>query len=65
MPKHPPTLQLTQVVEIRSKRDRNRLLATYDPARLVLRLFHRGEIIVIRLDDLTAQDGHGAQAETP
>lgn len=65
MPSNPPTLQLAQVVEIRAARDRNRLLATYDPARLVLRLFHRGEIIVVRLDDLTAQDGHGAQPETP
>lgn len=59
------TLQLTQVVEIRAARDRNRLLATYDPARLVLRLFHRGEIIVVRLDELTAQSGQGAQPETP
>lgn len=64
MPK-PPTLHVTQIVEIRARHDRNRLLATYDPVRLVLRLFHRGEIIVVRLDDLTAQDGHGAQPETP
>ena len=50
-----PTLQVTQIVEIRARRDRNRLLATYDPARLVLRLFHRGQIIVVRLDELTQE----------
>lgn len=61
----PPTLHLTQVVEIRARHDRNRLLATYDPARLVLRLFHRGEIIVVRLDELTAQGVCEAQAEAP
>lgn len=41
-----------QVIEIRSRRDRNRLLGTYDPARRVLRIFHRGEIIVMQIDDL-------------
>lgn len=58
------TLQLTQVVEIRAARDRNRLLATYDPARLVLRLFHRGEIIVVRLDELTARGEQPSAIDT-
>lgn len=52
MPK-PTAVQLTRVVEIRASHDRNRLLATYDPARLTLRLFHRGQIIVVNLAELT------------
>lgn len=63
MPK-PSTLQLTQIVEIRARHDRNRLLATYDPVRLVLRLFHRGETIVVRLDELTPQEGQPGESLT-
>ena len=47
-----PAVHLTQVIEIRASHDRNRLLATYDPARAVLRLFHRGQTIVVRLAEL-------------
>lgn len=53
MPSHPPAIHLTQVIEIRARHDRNRLLATYDPARLTLRLFHRGQTIVVNLAELT------------
>lgn len=63
MPKA-PTLQLTQIVEIRARHDRNRLLATYDPVRLVLRLFHRGETITVRLDELSPQEGQTAESLT-
>ena len=44
------------VVEIRARHDRNRLLGTYDPAGRVLRLFHRGDIVIVKLDD---QANHG------
>lgn len=43
-------LQTVEIVEIRARRDRNRLLGTYDPARRVLRLFHRGETVTVQLD---------------
>lgn len=49
-------IQVTQIVEIRARRDRNRLLATYDPALEVLRFFHRGEIITVSLEELGALD---------
>lgn len=48
------TTQAVTIVEIRATHDRNRLLGTYDPARHVLRLFHRGETITVRLDGLAA-----------
>lgn len=37
------------IVEIRARRDRNRLLGTYDPERGLLRLFHRGETVTVAL----------------
>ena len=43
-------VQTVEIVEIRARRDRNRLLGTYDPARRVLRLFHRGETVTVQLD---------------
>lgn len=45
-------MQAVQVVEIRARHDRNRLLGVYDPARRVLRLFHRGETVTVQLSDL-------------
>lgn len=45
-------VQVAQVIEIRARHDRNRLLATYDPVRLELRLFHRGRVLVLKLDEL-------------
>lgn len=44
------TTQVVEVIEIRARHDRNRLLGTYDPACGVLRLFHRGEIVTVKLD---------------
>ena len=41
--------QTIQVLEIRARHDRNRLLGTYDAARGVLRLFHRGETVTVKL----------------
>ena len=38
-----------EVLEIRARRDRNRLLGTYDVRRRVLRLFHRGETVMVEL----------------
>ena len=38
--------------EIRARQDRNRLLATYDPERRVMRLFHRGEVVVLNVGDM-------------
>lgn len=43
-------IEAVEIVEIRARRDRNRLLGTYDPARRVLRLFHRGETVTVQLD---------------
>ena len=40
---------VVRIVEIRARHDRNRLLGTYDPARRVLRLFHRGETVTVEL----------------
>lgn len=51
----PVATQVVAVVEIRARRDRNRLLGTYDPARRILRLFHRGEQVTVKLDDLECQ----------
>lgn len=45
-----------QIVEIRAPRDRNRLLGHYDPARRVLRLFHRGETVTIKLPPSRNED---------
>lgn len=45
-------IQTVQVVEIRARYDRNRLLGTFDPARGVLRLYHRGETVTVCLTDL-------------
>lgn len=42
-------LQTVEIVEIRARRDRNRLLGTYDVRRRVLRLFHRGETVTVQL----------------
>jgi hypothetical protein len=42
-------MQAIEVLEIRARRDRNRLLGTYDPLRRVLRLFHRGETVTVTL----------------
>lgn len=47
--------QVVSIVEIRARHDRNRLLGTYDPARRILRLFHRGEQVTVKLDDLEYQ----------
>ncbi len=41
-----------QQYEIRASQDRNRLLATYDPARRVMRLYHRGEVVVVNVGDM-------------
>jgi hypothetical protein len=38
-----------EVLEIRALHDRNRLLGTYDAKRGVLRLFHRGETVTVKL----------------
>lgn len=46
-----------QVVEIRARHDRNRLLGTYDPARGVLRLFHRGETVTVDLSAVGLTSG--------
>lgn len=46
-----------QVVEIRARHDRNRLLGTYDPCRGVLRLFHRGETVTVDLSTLGLANG--------
>ena len=43
-------VQTVEIVEIRARHDRNRLLGTYDPARRVLRLFHRGETVTVQID---------------
>lgn len=48
-------VQVTQtvtIVEIRAKMDRNRLLGTYDVSTRTLRLFHRGEVVTVKLDTL-------------
>ena len=42
-------VQTVEIVEIRARRDRNRLLGTYDVRRRVLRLFHRGETVTVEL----------------
>ena len=44
--------KVVRQVEIRSKGDRNRLLGTYDPDRRVMRLYHRGEVVVVNLTEL-------------
>lgn len=41
--------QVVEIVEIRARHDRNRLLGTYDPLRGVLRLFHRGQTVTVKL----------------
>ncbi len=46
------TCKPVQQFEIRSRTDRNRLLATYDPDRRVMRLYHRGEVVVVNVSDL-------------
>jgi hypothetical protein len=45
-------MQTVEIVEIRARHDRNRLLGTYDPVRGVLRLFHRGETVTVKLSTL-------------
>jgi hypothetical protein len=42
-------IRTVTIIEIRAGNDRNRLLATYDPACHVLRLFHRGETMTVEL----------------
>ena len=49
---HTTAAQSVEIVEIRAQHDRNRLLGTYDPARDVLRLFHRGKTVTVKLDAL-------------
>ena len=44
--------KVVRQVEIRSKGDRKRLLGTYDPDRRVMRLYHRGEVVVVDLTEL-------------
>ena len=44
--------QTVTVIEIRARHDRNRLLGTYDPARCLLRLFHRGQQITVNLAEV-------------
>ena len=44
--------QTVTIVEIRARHDRNRLLGTYDPARRLLRLFHRGEQVTVNIGEL-------------
>lgn len=44
--------QIVAIVEIRAKHDRNRLLGTYDPARRLLRLFHRGQQVTVNLAEV-------------
>lgn len=51
-----PDIQTTTTVEIRARHDRNRLLGTFDPVRKVLRLFHRGEVVVIDLSNLDSSE---------
>ena len=46
------TAQQVRQFEIRAKSDRNRLLATYDPDRRVMRLYHRGEVVVVNVSEL-------------
>lgn len=41
--------QSIEVLEFRSRRDRGRLLGTYDVRKRVLRLFHRGETVTVEL----------------
>ena len=48
-------MQTVEIVEIRARHDRNRLLGTYDPVRGVLRLFHRGETVTVKLEALPSQ----------
>jgi hypothetical protein len=50
-------MQTVEVVEIRARHDRNRLLGTYDPILGVLRLFHRGQTVTINLS-LLANDAN-------
>ncbi len=52
--------QQVRQFEIRSKGDRNRLLGTYDPDRRVMRLFHRGEVVVVNLSELDKSIESGA-----
>lgn len=51
-----------EVIELRARRDRNRLLGTYDPVRRMLRLFHRGETITL---DLARLEGGAKPPEAP
>lgn len=46
------TAQQVRQFEIRAKSDRNRLLATYDPDRRTMRLYHRGEVVVVNISEL-------------
>jgi hypothetical protein len=48
--------QVVSIVEIRARHDRNRLLGTYDPARRLLRLFHRGQQITVNLAEVEYPD---------
>jgi len=48
--------QAVTVIEIRARHDRNRLLGTYDPARRLLRLFHRGQQITVNLAEVECSD---------
>jgi len=50
--KQQQTCQPVQQFEIRSRSDRNRLLGTYDPDRRVMRLYHRGEVVVVNISEL-------------
>lgn len=45
-------MQTVEIVEIRARHDRNRLLGTYDPSSGVLRLFHRGGMVTVKLPSL-------------
>ncbi len=46
------TIRATTWHEIRAAKDRNRLLAMYDPQSRTLRLFNRGEVLTIDLTQL-------------
>jgi len=59
-----PSIVATEVIEIRSRRDRNRLLATYDPERGVLRLFHRGEIITVQVGGMDGAERQRSGIDT-
>lgn len=53
--------QTVEIMEIRARHDRNRLLGTYDPARGVLRLFHRGGIVTVELPPFACEANQAGQ----